>query len=187
MSAIKVLNMAGAEVGTVELNDAIFGVEPNMSVVHEVVKNHLANCRQGTQSALTRAEVSGGGIKYLTDIFRLNRCHEPLGSEVYSKHGNLSVVKIPCSVQNGAISADDDIQGCALCNSAPRCKLNTVGNDLGVMCTEDRANGRFITAAMQNIYRFLCKLKAAIPVWIRAQHYQFGHFYLTVFRARLQR
>ncbi len=63
MSTMKVLNMAGAEVGTVELNDAIFGIEPNESVVHEVVKNHLANCRQGTQSALTRAEVSGGGKK----------------------------------------------------------------------------------------------------------------------------
>ena len=63
MSTIKVLNMAGAEVGTVELNDSIFGVEPNTAVVHEVVKNHLANCRQGTQSALTRAEVSGGGKK----------------------------------------------------------------------------------------------------------------------------
>ena len=63
MSSIKVLNMAGAEVGTVELNDAIFGIEPNSVVVHEVVKNHLANCRQGTQSALTRAEVSGGGKK----------------------------------------------------------------------------------------------------------------------------
>lgn len=55
--------MAGAEVGTVELNDAIFGIEPNQAVVHEVVKNHLANCRQGTQSALTRGEVSGGGKK----------------------------------------------------------------------------------------------------------------------------
>ena len=63
MSAIKVLNMAGAEVGTVELNDSIFGIEPNTAVVHEVVKNHLANCRQGTQSALTRAEGSGGGKK----------------------------------------------------------------------------------------------------------------------------
>ena len=63
MSAIKVLNMAGAKVGTVELNDSIFGIEPNTAVVHEVVKNHLANCRQGTQSALTRAEVSGGGKK----------------------------------------------------------------------------------------------------------------------------
>lgn len=63
MSTIKVLNMAGAEVGTVELKDSIFGIEPNESVVHEAVKNHLANCRQGTQSALTRAEVSGGGKK----------------------------------------------------------------------------------------------------------------------------
>ena len=53
MSTIKVVSMTGAEVGSVELNDAIFGIEPNMSVVHEVVKNHLANCRQGTQSALT--------------------------------------------------------------------------------------------------------------------------------------
>ena len=59
----KVLNMAGNQVGEVELNAAIFGIEPNMHVVHEVVKNHLANCRQGTQSALTRAEVSGGGRK----------------------------------------------------------------------------------------------------------------------------
>ena len=63
MSTIKVLNMTGAEVGTVELSDGIFGIGPNESVVHEVVKNHLANCRQGTQSALTRAEVSGGGKK----------------------------------------------------------------------------------------------------------------------------
>ena len=63
MSSMKVLNMAGAEVGTLELSDAIFGIEPNPVVVHEVVKNHLANCRQGTQSALTRAEVSGGGRK----------------------------------------------------------------------------------------------------------------------------
>ena len=46
-----------------ELSDGIFGIEPNQAVVHEVVKNHLANRRQGTQSALTRAEVSGGGKK----------------------------------------------------------------------------------------------------------------------------
>ena len=61
--SIKVLNMAGNQVGEVELKSEIFGIEPNMHVVHEVVKNHLANCRQGTQSALTRAEVSGGGRK----------------------------------------------------------------------------------------------------------------------------
>ncbi len=63
MATINVVNMAGENVGTVELNDAIFAIEPNESVVHDVVKNHLANCRQGTQSALTRAEVSGGGRK----------------------------------------------------------------------------------------------------------------------------
>ena len=63
MSSMNVLNMAGETVGTVELSDGIFGIEPNTAVVHEVVKNHLANCRQGTQSALTRAEVSGGGKK----------------------------------------------------------------------------------------------------------------------------
>ena len=58
-----VVNMTGAQVGEVELSEAVFGIEPNEAVVHAVVKNHLANCRQGTQSALTRAEVSGGGIK----------------------------------------------------------------------------------------------------------------------------
>lgn len=63
MSTVNVLDMTGASAGTVELDDAIFGIEPNEAVVHEVVKNHLANCRQGTQSALTRAEVSGGGKK----------------------------------------------------------------------------------------------------------------------------
>ena len=59
----KVYNMAGEVVGEIELSEAVFGVEVNESVVHDVVKNHLANCRQGTQSALTRAEVSGGGKK----------------------------------------------------------------------------------------------------------------------------
>ena len=59
----KLYNMSGKQVGEIELSDAIFGIEPNQSVVHDVVKNHLANCRQGTQSALTRAEVSGGGRK----------------------------------------------------------------------------------------------------------------------------
>ncbi len=59
----KVFDMAGKQVGEIELSDAVFGIEPNEAVVHDVVKNHLANCRQGTQSALTRAEVSGGGKK----------------------------------------------------------------------------------------------------------------------------
>ena len=58
-----VFDMTGKKVGEVVLSDGIFGIEPNVSVMHDVVKNHLANCRQGTQSALTRAEVSGGGKK----------------------------------------------------------------------------------------------------------------------------
>ena len=59
----KVYSMSGKQVGEVELSEGIFGIEPNVSVMHDVVKNHLANCRQGTQSALTRGEVSGGGRK----------------------------------------------------------------------------------------------------------------------------
>ena len=63
MSEVKMLNMAGETVGTIELNDAVFGIEPNQNAVHAVVKNILANKRQGTQSAKTRAEVRGGGKK----------------------------------------------------------------------------------------------------------------------------
>ena len=63
MAKIEMLNMAGSAAGTIELNDAIFGIEPNEFAVHEVVKNYLANQRQGTQSALTRGEVRGGGRK----------------------------------------------------------------------------------------------------------------------------
>lgn len=63
MATVKMLNMAGQEAGTIELNDELFGIEPNENAVHEVVKNYLANQRQGTQFAKTRAEVRGGGRK----------------------------------------------------------------------------------------------------------------------------
>ena len=63
MLKTNVYNMSGAVVGEIELSEAVFGIAPNAAVVHDVVKNHLANNRQGTQSALTRAEVSGGGRK----------------------------------------------------------------------------------------------------------------------------
>ena len=63
MPKANLYDMAGKQIGEIELSEAIFGVEPNQAVVHEAVKNHLGNCRQGTQSALTRAEVSGGGKK----------------------------------------------------------------------------------------------------------------------------
>ena len=58
MPIAKVFNMAGENVGEIELSAAIFGIEPNKSVLHDSVKTHLANCRQGTQSALTKGEVS---------------------------------------------------------------------------------------------------------------------------------
>ena len=63
MPKANLYDMAGKQIGEVELSESIFGIEPNQYVVHDVVKNHLANCRQGTHSALTRAEVSGGGRK----------------------------------------------------------------------------------------------------------------------------
>ena len=63
MPKANLYDMAGKQIGEIELSEAIFGIEPNQAVVHEAVKNHLGNCRQGTQSALTRAEVSGGGRK----------------------------------------------------------------------------------------------------------------------------
>ena len=63
MAAIKVLNMAGSEVGSIELNDNIFGVEYRESLIHQAVVTRLANERQGTKSTLTRSEVRGGGIK----------------------------------------------------------------------------------------------------------------------------
>ena len=58
MPIANVFNMAGEKIGEIELSEAIFGIEPNKSVLHDAVKNHLANCRQGTQSALTKGEVS---------------------------------------------------------------------------------------------------------------------------------
>ena len=63
MATVKVIDMEGKEAGTMELSDELFGIEPNQNAVHEVVKNYLANKRQGTQSAKTRGEVRGGGRK----------------------------------------------------------------------------------------------------------------------------
>ena len=63
MAEVSVYNMEGKEVGKIDLNDAVFGVEVNEHLVHMAVVQHLANKRQGTQKAKTRAEVSGGGRK----------------------------------------------------------------------------------------------------------------------------
>ena len=63
MSQISVFDMTGKKVADTELNDAIFGIEPNKAIMHAMVVNYLANQRQGTQSTLTRTEVRGGGRK----------------------------------------------------------------------------------------------------------------------------
>jgi len=63
MPKAQLFNMSGEKLGELELPSSVFGIEPNGPAMHEAVKNHLANCRQGTQSTLTRAEVSGGGRK----------------------------------------------------------------------------------------------------------------------------
>lgn len=63
MPKANIYDMAGKQVGEIELAETVFGIEPNMPAMHEAVKNHLANKRQGTQSTLTRSEVSGGGRK----------------------------------------------------------------------------------------------------------------------------
>ncbi len=63
MSTISVFDMAGKQVSETELSDAVFGITPNEAVMHAMVVNYLANQRQGTQSTLTRTEVSGGGRK----------------------------------------------------------------------------------------------------------------------------
>lgn len=63
MPNVALYNISGKQVGEIELNENIFGVNVNVEAMHQVVKMYLANQRQGTQSALTRAEVSGGGIK----------------------------------------------------------------------------------------------------------------------------
>ncbi|MFT9494174.1 50S ribosomal protein L4 [Anaerosolibacter sp.] len=63
MPKVALLNISGQQVGEMELSDSVFGAEINQSVLHDVVKNYLANQRQGTQSAKTRAEVRGGGRK----------------------------------------------------------------------------------------------------------------------------
>ncbi len=63
MATVSTFDMTGKQTGTMELSDAVFGITPNATVLHSAVVNYLANQRQGTQSTLTRAEVSGGGKK----------------------------------------------------------------------------------------------------------------------------
>ena len=70
MPKVNVYNMLGEQVGEIELSDEVFGIEVNQHAVYEVVKNQLANRRQGTQSVKTRAEVRGGGKKPWKSSYR---------------------------------------------------------------------------------------------------------------------
>ena len=91
MPKANLYDMAGQQIGEIELSDAVFGIEPNVPVVHAAVKNHLANCRQGTQSALTRGEVSGAGTitaKSGSEVYQLFQINDWRGgtatSSIYS-------------------------------------------------------------------------------------------------------
>ena len=74
MAKVSVYNIEGKEVDTIELNDAVFGVEVNEHLVHMAVVNQLANNRQGTQKAKTRSEVSGGGFNKSSTVDRRWSC-----------------------------------------------------------------------------------------------------------------
>ena len=84
MANVSVYNIEGKEVGSIELNDAVFGVEVNEHLVHMAVVNQLANNRQGTQSAKTRSEVSGGGRELVMQDRVQQELHSGLAAVSYS-------------------------------------------------------------------------------------------------------
>ena len=95
MANVKVFNMSGSEVGSIELNDSIFAVEVNTHVMHQAVVQYLANKRQGTQSALTRAEVRGGGRRVQVELDRVQHVH----------HSGLAVVLYSLQSQEITLSS----------------------------------------------------------------------------------
>ena len=112
MPKATVVNMSGTKVGEVELSEAVFGIEPNEDVVHAVVKNHLANCRQGTQSALTRGMVRGGGRKIYRQKGTGNARHHGNrapqfrhGGVVFAPQPRDYVVKVPKKVRRLAMKS----------------------------------------------------------------------------------
>ncbi len=96
MPKVALYNTEGASVGEIELKDEVFGVEVNQYVLHQVVKMQLANKRQGTQSALTRAEVSGGGIKPWRQKGTGRARHGSIRSPIW-KHGGVVFAPKPRS------------------------------------------------------------------------------------------
>ena len=106
MPNVAVLNMAGENVGNITLSDAIFGIEPNAVVMHAAVVNYLANQRQGTQSTLTRTEVSGGGRKPWRQkgtghaLFGNNRSNNDILCEFHYAYTSSSFATAPLTITN---------------------------------------------------------------------------------------
>ena len=112
MPSIQVLNMQGAKVGEMELNDSIFAIEPNVAAMHLVVRSILANKRQGTQSALTRGMVRGGGRKIYRQKGTGNARHHGNrapqfrhGGVVFAPQPRDYVVKVPKKVRRLAMKS----------------------------------------------------------------------------------
>ena len=109
MPSIKVLNMQGASVGEMQLKDEIFAVEPNVAAMHLVVRSILANKRQGTQSALTRGMVRGGGRKIYRQKGTGNARHHgnraPHGGVVFAPPPRDYVVTVPKKVRRLAMKS----------------------------------------------------------------------------------
>ncbi len=96
MPKAMMFDMAGKQLGEVELSEAVFGIEPNESVLHDSVKNHLANCRQGTQSARTRAEVNLTGAKLYRQKGTGRARHHDAGAPQFT-HGGIAFAPKPRS------------------------------------------------------------------------------------------
>ena len=92
MPKTAVFNMAGEKVSELELNESIFAIEPNETVMHLAVVNYLANQRQGTQSTLTRSEVSGGGKPYQKkEAYKPAQTREPRKDNAGSLYGKIEI------------------------------------------------------------------------------------------------
>ena len=113
MANIKVFDMTGKETGTLELLDSVFGIEPNTVVMHEAVKAYLANRRQGTQSTLTRAEVSGGGKKPWRQK-GIGRARQGSTRAPHWNHGGIALGPKPRSY---AVSMNKKARKLAICSA----------------------------------------------------------------------
>ena len=102
MPNVALYNIAGQSIGELELKESIFGIEPNASALHAVVKAYLANQRQGTQSALTRAEVRGGGIKIYRQKGTGRARHSSNRAPIFTHGGG----KAPCNEERAFLQGE---------------------------------------------------------------------------------